>query len=206
MIVALVIILQGIMGFGVVRHVDGLRGAQVLSLSFLVGLPLSSVAVLGMDLASIPLTTASLGLAFSVAVVLTNLGFTARTKKALQLLRPRRLAVKLCDLVFLIVIGILVVISVWQCIRLPVIPLYGNPVRTWSQSSARKIQQLRGAVPSDVDARGALRRDTPPHGNNPDHRYQPHTYRSSHNQAFASPVTSHPSSMEDQLLRLRLRE
>jgi hypothetical protein len=122
MIVALVIVLQGVMGFGIVRHVESLRGTQVLSLSFLLGLPLSSVAVLGMDLASIPLTTASIGIAFSVAVVLTNLGFTARTKKAIQVLRPQPPSVRLYDLVFLIVIGVFVVISVWQCVRLPVIP------------------------------------------------------------------------------------
>lgn len=122
MIALLTALLQGAIGFGIVRHLELRRGGMVLSLSFLAGLPASSLLVIAVDRFPIALSSGSVLAAFAAAAIVANLGRRDRSRIGLLSLDPRRISWRAHALVFCVVIVLFCAVSLWQCLYLPVIP------------------------------------------------------------------------------------
>lgn len=119
---ALVVLLQAAIGFGVVRRFQGLRSIQVLALSMLAGLPLSSILVIALDRVGIGINAPAMLIAFVLAAVALNLGSLSRTRAALAGPWPRPRALRADEVIFAILVVFFLAVSLWQCVRLPVIP------------------------------------------------------------------------------------
>lgn len=119
---ALVVLLQAAIGFGVVRRFQGLRSIQVLALSMLAGLPLSSILVIALDRVGIGINAPAMLIAFVLAAVALNIGSLSRTRAALAGPWPRPRALRADEAIFAILVVFFLAVSLWQCVRLPVIP------------------------------------------------------------------------------------
>ncbi|MBD3163445.1 MAG: hypothetical protein GF328_15185, partial [Candidatus Latescibacteria bacterium] len=112
----------GVIGFGLVRHVESRKAGIVLSLSFLTGLPVSSLLVIVVDLLPIALTTGSVLAALALGAVVANLGWRERTRTGLRTLAPRAVSWRADAIVFCTVLALFGAVSLWQAVHLPVIP------------------------------------------------------------------------------------
>jgi hypothetical protein len=153
MILVLLILLQGAIGFGIIRRVPGFRPVQTLSLSLLAGLPASSVLVIAIDLVGVRLTAPAIIAVLILGAILLNLGAAGRTRAALNGPWPKLASLRACEVVFLLLIAGFAATSLWQCIRLPVIARD----MTVGADLVAKYAILEGRINSSIFTGEALR-------------------------------------------------
>ena len=153
MILALLIVLQGAIGFGIIRRVPGFPPVRALALSLLVGLPASSVLLIAIDLIGMRLTVPAMIAFFTIAAVLLNLGAIDRTRAILGGPWPRLSSLRASEAVFLLLIAGFASMSLWQCVRLPVIARD----MTVGADLVAKYAVLEGHINSSVFTGEALR-------------------------------------------------
>ena len=150
---ALVILLQAAIGFGAVRWARGLRPVQVLSLSLLAGLPLSTLLVIAIDRIGVGINAPAVLIAFMLAAVALNLGARDRARSVLTGPWPRLGSFRPYEAVFVVVVGCFALISLWQCVRLPVVARDA----TVGADLVAKYAILEGRINSSIFTGEALR-------------------------------------------------
>lgn len=118
-----VILLQGLIGFGIASRLSkGSKPCQLCALGLLIGLPVSSVVLLALEILGIPLRLGPLLTALALVALLVSLGVFRKLGTAIRqtLHKPGLPAASEC--VFLVVIIFLAAASLWQCIFFPVTP------------------------------------------------------------------------------------
>lgn len=120
--VLLILALQLLMGVGIVRWLKyPARPIQTLALGMLAGLPLSTFGVLAIDSLGIPLTLGSILLTLALLTLLANVNALRRPRDLIAAIKPRRYAVQLSEVPFLIVLFLVTAISIERCWHLPIV-------------------------------------------------------------------------------------
>jgi hypothetical protein len=122
----IVLILQGLAGFGVARRlVPGAPAAQKASLAFLLGLPISSLAIIALDVLSVRITPAAFGIALAATAAAANMSPSwvrrgaARRERGVRASAPAPRP-DASDFFFGSIVALLLAGSVWDGVRLPV--------------------------------------------------------------------------------------
>jgi len=122
LLLILLTIVQGLMGFGLITLVRlRLRTALLVPLAVICGIGVCSLLPFLLQLAYIPLTALNIALAICISTVLLNLRFRTGVAR-LRRQPPINISFALYDLAYGLVALVLIVLSVWRSYSLPPFP------------------------------------------------------------------------------------
>ena len=120
-IVSLVLLVQLLIGVGIVRRLRDAAGTlERLALGMLVGMPVSTLGIILLDCLGIRLTLGSMLLVLTLIMVGTNVDALRFPRAFLAAIRPHRPSLRLYDAPFLLILLLLAAISIERCWHLPV--------------------------------------------------------------------------------------
>ncbi len=123
LVIILLLLLQLLAGWGVITLFKlELKPAFILPLSVLMGIAVFSVIPFLLQLAYIPITFISVFASLLAATLLLNIRFAAGLKNLKQSCKNIRFKTALYEVPFLLLIGCIVLLSIWRCFYFPPTP------------------------------------------------------------------------------------